>query len=179
MGCADDCPARRYVRYGAELSDCGQYRYLLWRVWDERTRPLVWIMLNPSTADALRDDATIRVCAGRAKRLGYGGIAVANLFALRSTDPQALYTHPSPLSEPGQPGRNVRTITRLASPPNATIVCAWGTHGTRTTCGPKMVEWLRHLGVRPMALKINADGSPAHPLRIPYSQPLIELEAPK
>src|SRR5690349_21188818 len=66
----------------------GAYRYRLDRWWDRALPPLIYIMLNPSTADAERDDATIRVCMGRAKNEGCGGIVVVNLFAYRATKPE-------------------------------------------------------------------------------------------
>jgi|SRR5665213_578866 len=81
------------MRAGAVLSDDGVYRYRLWRHWgpDEL---MAWIMLNPSTADASIDDPTIRRCMGFARREGYDGIEVINLFALRATDPKELVGHP-------------------------------------------------------------------------------------
>lgn len=78
-----------YVPKGAVISQDQLYRYLLWRRWG--TGPVVtWLMCNPSTADATVDDATIRKCTGFAKRWGFDGIHVINLFALRSRDPLAL-----------------------------------------------------------------------------------------
>jgi len=159
---------------GAVFSPCGQYRYLLWRVWDAALPLLLWIMLNPSTADAEVDDATIRVCKGRAIRLGYGGIVVANLFALRATNPAKLYAHMSPVSAADDLGSNDGYIYQALRQTQLTI-CAWGTHGSYMGRGPDMIAWLRTREIGPMALKLNADGSPAHPLRIPYSQPLVRL----
>lgn len=159
---------------GALLSPCLRYRYLLWRIWDEDVPPMLWIMLNPSTADAERDDATIRICMGRARRLGYGGIEVVNLFALRATSPQALYTTPHPISDPADPGRNDWEIDELIQR-RSMIVCAWGQHGWLSARGPAVFTRLKAKGVPLHALKVNADGSPAHPLRIPYSQPLVRL----
>src|SRR5438105_250311 len=67
-----------------------QYRYLLTRSWDHIPQAMTWIMLNPSTADAFRDDPTIRRCISFARREGCGSIRVVNLFALRATDPRDL-----------------------------------------------------------------------------------------
>ena len=72
-----------FAQSGATISPCGIYRYRLWRRWGEG-RSCVFVMLNPSTADALVDDNTIRSCVRLAQELGFGGIIVVNLFALRS-----------------------------------------------------------------------------------------------
>ena len=72
---------------GARLSECGRYRYSLWRVWDAGLPSLAWCLLNPSTADAEREDATTRRLRGFCRAWGYGGYLLVNLFALRATDP--------------------------------------------------------------------------------------------
>lgn len=76
----------------AVLSDCGRYRYALWRdtgaLGGEGT--VLFVMLNPSTADAETDDATIRRCVRFARDWGYARLAVGNLYAYRATDPNAL-----------------------------------------------------------------------------------------
>ena len=78
-----------YTPSGAVISQDQLYRYFLWRRWGTG-RVITWLMLNPSTADANTNDATIRKCIGFAKRWGYDGIHVLNLFALRSRDPLCL-----------------------------------------------------------------------------------------
>ena len=75
---------------GATISQCGLYRYSLWREWSVEGPVMGWVMLNPSTADAHTDDPTIRRCIGFAKREGCGGIIVRNLFAYRTPSPKAL-----------------------------------------------------------------------------------------
>jgi hypothetical protein len=127
-------------------------------------------MLNPSTADALDDDATIRVCGGRAATMGMGGIDVVNLFALRSTDPKALYTYAGyPISEPGAPYKNDAIIEKVARRAGM-VICAWGKHGAHLHRDKLVLERFKEWGVVPHALKLNGDGSPAHPLRIGYDQ---------
>ena len=74
---------------GAHISPCGLYRYDLWREWSTEPK-LAYVMLNPSTADALKDDKTIEACCRFAKRDGYGGIVVRNLFAFRTPSPKVL-----------------------------------------------------------------------------------------
>lgn len=90
------------IEKGAEISECGKYRYRLWRVWD-RSKPFVmFLMLNPSTADANVDDPTIRRCIGFAKSWGYGGIVVCNLFAYRATNPKELLNVCDPVGPENQ-----------------------------------------------------------------------------
>lgn len=74
----------------AILSNCEKYRYSLTREWDATLPKVLFVMLNPSTADAKDDDPTIRRCIGFAKAWGYGGIMVGNLFAYRATNPKEL-----------------------------------------------------------------------------------------
>jgi hypothetical protein len=79
----------------AIISPCQRYRYSLTRDWSHLFPPDIpgracFVMANPSTADALKDDATIRRCIGFARAWGFGGIEVVNLFAFRSKDPREL-----------------------------------------------------------------------------------------
>ena len=78
------------VSCGAILSECGTYRYQLWRIWDESKPKIFWVMLNPSTADANIDDSTIRKIRRITTSLGYGGLYVGNLYPYRATDPKEL-----------------------------------------------------------------------------------------
>lgn len=78
------------VKKTAVISECGKYRYELSRIWDDKKPKVLFLMLNPSTADANEDDPTIRRCIRFAKDWGYGGLMVGNLFAFRSTDPKNL-----------------------------------------------------------------------------------------
>lgn len=77
---------------GAILSACGKYRYQLWRIWDDSLPLCMWVMHNPSTADADSDDPTIRRCIAFAKSWGYGGIYVGSLTPYRATNPKDLLT---------------------------------------------------------------------------------------
>lgn len=116
------------TRSGAIFDPDRIYRYVLTRQWDEREVAIaVFVMLNPSTADALHDDPTIRRCIGFAKSWRMGGLAVVNLFALRSTDPAALIGHPDPVGPENQHAIDVT----LSDPAVACVVAAWGAHVTK------------------------------------------------
>ena len=75
-------------RGSAEISDCGHYRYSLYREWRYNPRLIVWMMLNPSTADALTNDPTLRRCIDFSRQWGYGGLIVVNLYAFRASKPK-------------------------------------------------------------------------------------------
>ncbi len=144
---------------GALLSDDGVYRYLLWRRWDKELPRAVFIMLNPSTADAEVDDPTIRRCMSFARTWGMGGIRVVNLYPFRATKPEDLWKAAFPRGQ-GNLGEIERAID-----PHGINIAAWGAHGKEAQV--KEVRLLFYdLGVPLYALKINGDGSPAHPLYI-------------
>lgn len=147
---------------GATFSPCEQYRYRLWRIWDDSVPPAVFVMLNPSTADEVANDPTVERCERRARAMGYGGLRVANIFALRSTDPKALYEHDAPVG-----ADNNKAIIESAVDAGI-VVCAWGKHGLHIGRGRTVLEMLRKAGVTPHYLKLNKDGTPAHPLYIGY-----------
>jgi hypothetical protein len=147
---------------GAVFSSCNTYRYRLWRVWDDKP-PAVFIMLNPSTADAFENDPTVERCERRARAMGYGGLRVANIFALRSTDPKALYKHPQPIGT-----ENDQAI--LESIADAGIViCAWGSHGNYKNRGNEVIELIRSVNITPHYLAMNLDSTPKHPLYVSYN----------
>lgn len=161
------------VEAGAEFSPCRRYRYRLWRIWD-RTKPtLAFLMLNPSTADETVNDPTIERCERRARALGFGGLEVANIFALRSTDPTALYSADDPIGPDNDMA--IGTVAEQAG----MVICGWGKHGAFRKRGQAVIEWLYGRGIVPHALKINGDGSPQHPLYIGYAvqpQPIAQQE---
>lgn len=147
-----------FSKSSAILSDCGKYRYRLDREWEISRSKVTFLMLNPSTADASEDDPTIRRCIGFAKAWGYGGLIVGNLFALRSTEPKALYSHVDPVGPDND--KHLHAIAQSS----VEIVCAWGTHGIfkgRDRIVYNMLE-LCNLS----ALKVTAAGHPGHPLYI-------------
>ena len=104
---------------GAEFSQCGKYRYKLWRVWDESKPRAMCIGLNPSTANADKNDATIRILISCLIKLGFGGFYMMNLFAIISSKPEVLLTCDDPL------GDNENKLAEVAALCSDVIVC-WG-----------------------------------------------------
>ena len=159
-----DLPEGIVFTSGATFSDDRRYRYLLWRTWDNKRPKVAFCMLNPSTADALHNDPTVERCERRAHDWKYGGLIVVNLFALRSTDPNALYA----ANDPAGP-ENFDAIV-LALKASTMFVCGWGNHGKHLNMGETVLRRIHEFYPgRAHALRLNSDGSPAHPLYLPYS----------
>jgi len=159
---------------GAILSDDGLYRYLLWRVWDGTLTDVLWIMLNPSTADASVNDATIRKCIGFAKRWGFGAIEVVNLFAFRATKPRALVDGLQRGLEIVGQCNNANILAALKRERNTIVVAAWGTTGRDFTAmrAFEVAQMAESEERKLLCLGKTKHGAPRHPLMVPYSQPL-------
>jgi len=145
-------------RKGAVISDDGQYRYRLWRTWNVAKPTIAFVMLNPSTADATENDPTIRRCIGFAKDWGYGSIEVANLFALRATNPAELREHPAPVGE-----ENDTHLKRVCER-SEMVVAAWGANGGLQGRARRVAQLL---DADLYALDTTKDGHPVHPLYQP------------
>jgi len=139
----------------------GAYRYWLLREWD-RTRPrLNWVMLNPSTADAERDDPTLRRCLQFARGWGFGAVEVTNVYALRATTPRALQQVRDPVGP-----ENDRVLRDCAARCDRVAV-AWGNGGRERAAAVAV------LLDRPLwCLKVTRQGQPRHPLYAPARLPL-------
>ncbi|MFD9443357.1 DUF1643 domain-containing protein [Streptomyces sp. NPDC060001] len=154
----------------AVLSKPGrQYRYLLTRIWDRSVTPMVFVMLNPSTADAMVDDPTIRRCMGFARREEAGGLVVANLFALRSTNPRVLQFHSHPTG-----GATNDAFIRQAAGMSPLVVAAWGAAGVLHDRGMEVTGMLRDGGVRLRCLGTTSTGQPRHPLYLPGAAQIVD-----
>jgi hypothetical protein len=77
---------------GAVLSDCRRYRYRLWRCWGDGNHRVAFVGINPSTADEVDDDATIRKCVGFAKRWGFSALDMVNLFIIAGAPATSMRT---------------------------------------------------------------------------------------
>lgn len=109
------------LRRSAVISDDGLYRYELRRWWGTG-ETMAFVMLNPSVADALKDDQTIRRCMFFARREGYDGIVVINRYAFRCTQPTDLLR----ASDPNGPDNPAYWSTVLSDHNIGMIVAAWG-----------------------------------------------------
>lgn len=159
----------------AVISECGQYRYLLTRpseVENPDRGTALFLMLNPSTADASLDDPTIRRCRGFAKLWGCAGLTVANLYALRATNPKALWNHDAPIGT-----ENNAWLVKLATE-YGDIICAWGANA-KTERVKEVSKILEDAGARLWCLGTTKSGAPKHPLYIKSNQRLIAWEPPK
>ncbi len=139
---------------GAQFSDCRKWRYLLWRRWDPSGPVANFLMLNPSTADEIKLDPTCARARTYAEAWGYGALIVTNVFAWRSTDPQALKRVKDPVG-----AGNDAAILRAAKESDL-VVCAWGNHGLgRSLHIRKLLS-----GIPLHVLKVTGTGEPGHPL---------------
>lgn len=151
--------------HSAIFSEDRVYRYALERRWG--SGPFVlFVMLNPSTADEHVDDQTIRRCVGFARDWGYGGLIVANLFAFRATDPRELAT----VEDPVGPDCDVWLDTCSAR--SALVVVAWGSHRRAAWRAGEVLERFDTLACGIGCLGRNADRSPRHPSRLARSTQL-------
>lgn len=150
------------VSKGAIISECGQYRYRLWRRWESCAPRLAWVMLNPSTADAEQDDPTIRRCIGFAKAWGYGSITVVNVYALRSTDPAAL----AQASDPFGPENDWHLRDVILGSSGA--VAAWGAHPGATEAFRAFLRRTSEVNAAGglVTLGMTKSGHPRHPLYV-------------
>lgn len=156
----------KYLETDAVISQDGRYRYLLRRVWDYAKPRVLFVMLNPSTADAHEDDATIRSCVRLASGAGYGSMEVVNLFGYRATNPAELQNVSNPIGPANADVGDV-AINRCDL-----VICAWGTHHMAERRAREMVSWVK--GWKPAAycLGTTKSGAPKHPLYIKSGTPL-------
>lgn len=146
------------MKSGAHFSRCREFRYALWREWDAARPRVMLIGLNPSTADAARNDPTIRRCIGFAREWGFGGLWVLNLFAFRATYPGELKAAADPVGP-----RNdawIRSVARRTD----RVVAAWGNDGGFMARSTRVRGMLKD---RLEVIRLNAGGEPAHPLYLP------------
>jgi hypothetical protein len=145
------------TKSGAMFSTCRQFRYALWRIWDENKPRVMFIGLNPSKANETQNDNTIKRVIKLANNWGYGGVYMCNCFAFVSTDPAGL----NPLAYDPINDKCIKELSEKVS----TVVFAWGNFKVVRDKG-RDVD-LAKMFPQAIALKINKNGSPQHPLFVP------------
>lgn len=157
----------------AEFSPCRNYRYTLWRHNGigmhnvEKSRYVNFIMLNPSTADEVKNDPTVARCVRYALDWGYEAMCVTNIFAFRATDPKVMKAQDDPIGPD-----NDRWLAQIAKDAHL-VVAAWGTHGQFKS---RSTDVLKLLPQRPQVLRLGAK-EPWHPLYLPASLKPVEWAA--
>lgn len=146
----------------ADFSRCYRYRYVLrWPAKDGGSGIALFVLANPSTATSEKTDPTVSKCIAYATRWGYAWCHVVNVRAWRETNPKLVPADPLAISEPAEPALNDDTIQAEAMRAGI-VICGWGALGGER--GPQVLTYLRAAGVVPMALALNDDGTPRHPL---------------
>lgn len=144
----------RTIRKTAEFSEDRVYRYSLSRAWGEPR--VLFIGLNPSTADETEDDPTIRRCVNFARAWGYDGMVMANLFAYRATDPKVMLAADDPVGP-----ENDERLRDLHSRCCLTVAC-WGAGGAHRGRDREVIDMLGYLDI--WCLGFTKAGHPRHPL---------------
>lgn len=123
-------------------------------------RIVTFIGLNPSTADETEDDPTIRRCIGYAKRWGFQGMIMLNIFAFRATDPKEMMTASEPI------GKRNNEVIRITSEDSHKVVACWGIHGAYLNRDLKVQVLLRPILDRVFCFGKTLCGQPKHPLHL-------------
>lgn len=151
----------------------GDYRYDLTRRWAGGDA-LLWVMLNPSTANEDTDDATLRRCVGFTIAAGFSALTVVNLYALRATNPKELVRAWEISEERAVGRRNDEVIVEHASRRDlGGIVVAWGAHKMAERRAGAVTDLIRNVALRPLqCLGTTPKGAPCHPVRLAADTPL-------
>ena len=152
---------KEYLETTAIYSPYSMYRYVLKRTWPVGNDKLVtFVLLNPSTATEHQDDPTIRRCVRFAIQWGYSGLYILNLFGYRATLPSDMRKAYDPVGP-----ENLKYIKETQT---ELVVVGWGNHGTYKGQDKIVLNELNN----PHSLGINKNGTPKHPLYVPYSSKL-------
>lgn len=146
------------MKKGAIISECGLYRYQLWRIWNESLPKVLFIMHNPSKATDVEDDNTMTRCVNFAKSWGYGGIYIGNLSPFRETNPDNMKHIDYDVLMPKENEKHVREMMELCE----LHVLAYGNPIVRLL-KPDVYKNKWHY------LKLTKQGNPYHPLYLKAS----------
>jgi hypothetical protein len=148
-----------------------EYRYRLTRTWKADQPYVLFVLMNPSTADPNSDDPTIAKCCRFATAWGFGGMVVANTFAYRCTDQKRISETLDPIGLDN--GKHIMDMAKKAG----IVVFAYGKPGHRQlrSRGAVLARILiEKAGVTPHILRLGRDGTPCHPLYLPETlKPVI------
>ena len=133
-------------------------RYTLWREWSIYPGYINFLCLNPSIADEVLDDPTIRRCIRFAKDWGHSALCITNIFAYRATDPLVMKAQSDPVGE-----ENMGHLLKIAGSASM-VVAAWGTHGVFKNQNENVVHTFQKYGIPLHCLGTTKDGHPKHPL---------------
>lgn len=171
----DETPPSRpgILESGAVFSECRIWRYTLTRIFNPTTPPIMFIGLNPSTADEVKNDPTVRRCIGFAYDWGAGGLIMTNAFGYRSTDPRGL----TKIHDPVGPLNDayLRKCFALA----ARVVVAWGNWGNLYDRDRRVLELLQEAGVKAKCFGLTKTGQPRHPLYLRRDEALVDYRGRK
>lgn len=161
----------------AVLSECGRYRYFLRRIWDADLPLLAVCMLNPSSADAEKDDPTVRKLTNVATRWGYGGLAIVNLYPLRASKPSVIWDSPDRADNGNDEWLDA--IIKEAESNGNKLLVAWGNDGNYEGLADQFIERVKQASnVELITLGLTGDGHPRHPMalgkgRVPDDQNIV------
>jgi len=153
---------------GAVMDAKSKYRFLLWRFWDERPR-MLFIGLNPSTANEISDDPTIKRLCSFAQEWGYGGLYACNLYSQVTPHPEEL------LPETRNHKANTPAL-QMAAGLSVLTVCGWGDGIKYVPDGDARAQRVYELVESPMCFGLTQSGNPKHPLYLPSDADLMEYE---
>ena len=162
--------SKKYIDYGVHLADGGKYRYKLRRKWDDNKPMVMFIMLNPSVANHLQDDPTVRRCVNFAKSWGYGGLFIGNLFPFVATNPKDLEIAQNPH------GLNNRDYIKEMMEQSDIVIIAWG-NSKIADQSEKIFEGIDLKG-KLHYLELSKTGSPKHPLYLKKDTQPKKYETP-
>lgn len=165
-------PLSQYIilgmKSGATFDRSQKYRYLLWREWDRAKPSCVFIMLNPSTADATKNDPTIRRAMSFAEQFGFGRFEAVNLFAYRATDSSTLARVRNPV------GRDNDSFILESIDRCDECFVAWGNHGALRERSRVVLDLIPATTIL-NCLGVNKSGEPKHPLYLPTKTQILKF----
>ena len=157
---------------GAVFDHTKKHRILLWRLWDEKPRVL-FIGLNPSTANELIDDPTVRRLASFAQSWAYGGFYLCNVFSYCTAHPEELSSARRPTPKATHPANQGAIL--MAEKLTALSVLMWGDGILKVENGWSFAADVANLaGPTVLCFGKTKKGNPVHPLYLSRNAQLTE-----